>query len=65
MVVEVFSVLMLKAGVIGICNRISIKGDSFVVSHLYYVNDTLIFCKPDLDELLNVQKILLCFQGSK
>lgn len=32
------------------------------VSHLFFVDDTLIFCQPDVRNLLNLKYVLLCFQ---
>lgn len=32
-------------------------------SHLFFADDSLVFCKPKADMLLNLRYILLCFQA--
>ena len=35
------------------------SGDN--ISLLQYANDTLLFCEPNMQELINVRRILICF----
>lgn len=65
MVIEALSVLLNKAVAMGLCNGIEIRNNTLVVSHLQYAKNTMIFCKPELDIVLNIKKMLRCFQGSK
>lgn len=40
-----------------------VVGDSTMkVSHLFFADDVLIFCEPDLSSLLHLRCILICFQ---
>lgn len=33
------------------------------INHLQFADDTLLFCDADVDQLLNVKAILLCFEA--
>ena len=39
----------------------NLEGRSLVVSHLLFVDDTLIFCDADLDQLLILHMVLIWF----
>ena len=39
------------------------EGRSMAVSHLLFVDDTLIFCEPDLDQILILCMILIWFEA--
>ncbi|XVF28983.1 hypothetical protein REPUB_Repub15cG0080400 [Reevesia pubescens] len=63
LVAESFSVLANKAISENLFNRISFGDNTVSVSHLQYVDDTIIFCKASLDQLLNVRRLIRCFQA--
>lgn len=64
-VMESFNGLLVKANEHLLLRGVSIdRGDnSMVVTHLFFADDTLIFCKPDLRNLLHLRCIFLCFQA--
>jgi hypothetical protein len=37
--------------------------DAMKVSHLLYVDDTLIFCDPFVDQFRDLRCLLLCFEA--
>ena len=41
----------------------NLEGDSLMVRHLLFVDDTLIFCDTDLDQLLIICLVLLWFEA--
>ena len=44
------------------------RGEGVCVSHLLFANDTILFCDADVEQILHVWMLLLCFQavtGSK
>ena len=41
----------------------NLEGDSLMVLHLLFVDDTLIFCDTDLDQLLIICLVLLWFEA--
>ena len=41
----------------------NLEGDSLMVFHLLFVDDTLIFCDTDLDQLLIICLVLLWFEA--
>lgn len=57
--------LLVRANNLLLLRGVSVgRGDnSMVVTHLFFADDTLIFCKPDLKNLLHLRCILLCFQA--
>ena len=40
-----------------------LEGRSLAVSHLLFVDDTLIFCDDDLDQVLFLRMILIWFEA--
>lgn len=64
MMMKVFSTLMDRAGELNLLWGISMgKGDTRVrVSHLFFADDTLVLCEPDVNALLYLRCILLYFQ---
>lgn len=65
LVMEVLDGLLNKAReqqlFIGVC--VGRGSSTLAVSRLLFADDTLIFCHPDLRNLLHLRCILLCFQG--
>lgn len=63
-VLEVFSRLMDRAGELNLFSGISVNRgeDRVLVSHLFFADDALIFCNPDLSSLLYLRCIFLCFK---
>lgn len=59
---EVFSCLMRKAQDIDICKGMSIGNKGFHLTHLQFAHDALLFCKPNLQELLNMRRVIKSFQ---
>ena len=41
----------------------NLEGRSMAVSHLLFADDTLIFCEPDLDQILILRMILIWFKA--
>ena len=41
----------------------NLEGRSMAVSHLLFADDTLIFCKADLDQILILRMILIWFEA--
>jgi len=38
-------------------------GDGVCVSHLFFVDDTILFCDADVEQILHIQMSLLRFQA--
>lgn len=62
MVVETFSLLMHKAETDGILKGVDNGKRRLPITHLQYVYDVIILCKPTFNNLLNTKRILRCFQ---
>ena len=63
---KVFSLLVDKAVVGGFLTGYTLKGSngaSMNVSHLLFVDDTLIFCRDLIDQIANLSWILLWFEA--
>ena len=61
-VAEGLSLLIHKAEERNLISGFPISRASFSVSHLQYTNDTLLFCKADLSQILVFKRILRCFE---
>ena len=62
MVAEALSILFHKAESLNLFNEIKVGNGEVLVSHLQYADDTIIFIKLVVDQLLNVERVLHCFQ---
>ncbi|KAK2662676.1 hypothetical protein Ddye_001250 [Dipteronia dyeriana] len=62
LVVEVLSCMLVKAREQGLIRGISFQNDVVHLTHLQFVDDTLLFIDPSLDYLLNSKCILRCFE---
>lgn len=63
-VMEAFSRLMDRIGKLNLVRGIMVGMENSMVkvSHLFFADDTLIFCEPDLSSMLHLRCILLSFQ---
>lgn len=59
---EVFHVLMEIAKNRGLIEGIKMRDHMDSITHLQFADDTIIFLKPGLDNIMNVKRILQCFQ---
>ncbi|PWA51834.1 hypothetical protein CTI12_AA460620 [Artemisia annua] len=65
MKIKVLLFVALKAKDLGLFSQVDVgRAKSFSISHLQFVDDTLIFCDATKENLLNVKRILRCFQLS-
>jgi len=71
LVMETLSRLIMKATKVGFLEGIHINGsrsEDTLISHLLFADDTLVFCKPEVDQLGYLRCILVLFEvmlGSK
>ncbi|KAK0594545.1 hypothetical protein LWI29_014617 [Acer saccharum] len=61
-VVEGLSALFRKAESLDMMKGVSFRGEEVMVSHLRFADDTILFLKPRVDYLINVRRILRCFE---
>lgn len=59
---EVFNLMTEKAKVLGLIKGIKFQYDSTEISHIQFVDDTIIFLQQDEASLLNCKRLLQCFQ---
>ena len=62
LVAEALSHLFHEAVSHNLFKGIKVGYDGLLVSHLQYADDTIIFCEPVTEQLLNVKRVLRCFQ---
>lgn len=62
-IMKAFNRLIEKAGELKLLNGVAVgRGEESVkISHLFFADDTLIFCEPTVNALLHLRCILLCF----
>ncbi|XP_022004030.1 uncharacterized mitochondrial protein AtMg01250-like [Helianthus annuus] len=60
-VMEALSCLIDKAGEVGVFSGIELPNDGPVLSHLFFVDDTLIIGIWNVENATNVVRILRCF----
>ena len=66
LVMEALGRMLDKAALEGRLSGFSVgnsEGRSLAVSHLLFADDTLIFCDLDLDQILILRMILICFEA--
>ena len=56
MVIEALCILLHGVVLLNLFNIIKVENDEVSISHLQYANNTIIFCEPAVDQLLNVKK---------
>lgn len=64
MVVEALNLLITKATNASLWHGIKVCKKGPILTHLQYADDTILFCNPDLQALMNVKKTLILFQLS-
>lgn len=62
--VEPLNLLIQKSVSLGLWSGIEICRNGTRVSHLQYADDTLVFCEPNIQALLNIKRSLILFQLS-
>ena len=62
LIVETLSLVIDKAANLGLWEGLAVSRGGQRVTHLQYADDTIIFCPPNLDFLLNIKKALILFQ---
>ncbi|XP_077249126.1 uncharacterized protein LOC143888564 [Tasmannia lanceolata] len=59
---EILSRLLAKGSSLEMFKGFKIGGDNVEVSHLQFVDDTLLFCEPHKDQVLNLKATLRCYE---
>lgn len=62
LVVETLSLVVQKTTSIELQEGVEISKEGIRLTHLQYADDTIIFCTPKIDSLLNIKKVLILFQ---
>ncbi|XP_028122010.1 uncharacterized protein LOC114319199 [Camellia sinensis] len=62
LVVEGLNFLIQRAKNLNLIKGVDIGGSGLNLSHLQFADDTLMFCNPDWDEIINLKRILSCFE---
>ena len=62
LVAKALSSLLHEAVSRNLFKGIKVGSNEMSVSHLQYADDTIIFCEAQVDQLLNVKRVLRCFQ---
>lgn len=62
LIVETLSLVIQKATNQGLWEGVEISRGGSKITHLQYADDTVIFCPPVIDHLLNIKKMLILFQ---
>ncbi|GMQ01732.1 hypothetical protein CsSME_00048274 [Camellia sinensis var. sinensis] len=59
---EGLNILLLRAREKGLVKGIHVGGNGVVVSHLQFGDDSLLFYEADMQEVMNLKRILRCFE---
>ena len=62
LIVECLSLLIQKATSDGLWEGVETSKGGIKITHLQFADDTVIFCPPETDYLLNIKKTLILFQ---
>ena len=62
LIIEVLSLVIQKATALGCWEGVEITKGGAKLTHLQYADDTIIFCPPKIEQLLNIKKTLITFQ---
>ncbi|XP_028101309.1 uncharacterized protein LOC114300656, partial [Camellia sinensis] len=60
--VEGLDILLSRAKELGLIRGVNIGSEGLNLSHLQFVDDTILFCEADWVEVTNVKRILRCFE---
>lgn len=62
---EALNGLLVRANTLQLMRGVTVgnREHTMDVSHIFFVDDTLIFCQQDLRNLLHLRCVLLCFQA--
>lgn len=61
LVVESLSLLLQRGLDFNLWEGIKVGRNSVTISHLQYADDTIIFCPPHLDQIMNIKRALILF----
>ena len=61
-VAEALSSLIYSAVSSNLFKGIKVGSEAVMVSHLQFADNTIIFCEPDLGQILNMKRVLRCYQ---
>ncbi|XP_028113957.1 uncharacterized protein LOC114312000 [Camellia sinensis] len=61
-VAEALNILMGRAKDLGLITGASIGPSSLRITHLQFADDTILFCEADWGEIVNIKRILRCFE---
>ncbi|XP_028089315.1 uncharacterized protein LOC114289749 [Camellia sinensis] len=59
---EGLNLLLERAKRLGVIKGATVGSTGLKLSHLQFANDTLLFCAAELEEIVNVKRILRCFE---
>lgn len=62
LVAEGLNMLMERARSLGLVRGAVVGKDEVVVSHLQFVDDTIIFCEANIEKVMVIKRILRCFE---
>ncbi|CAL5406146.1 unnamed protein product [Camellia sinensis] len=62
MVVEGLNILLTRARELNLFNGVVLGANEISVSHLQFADDSIIFCEADWGEVVNIKRILRCFE---
>ena len=63
---EVFSRMLKRMEGAGLLRGFRVdgkRGEGECVLHLFFADDTILFCDADVEQLLHIRLLLLCFQA--
>ncbi|CAL5367336.1 unnamed protein product [Camellia sinensis] len=62
LVAEGLNILLNRALNLGILHGVSVGVNGVLLSHLQFADDSIFFCKADLDQVVIVKRLLRCFE---
>lgn len=61
-VAEALNILLSKAKELGLLKGAQVGSSGFSISHLQFADDTILFCEANWREVVNIKRILRCFE---
>jgi len=61
-VAEALNILLSKAKELGFLKGAQVGPTGFSISHLQFADDTILFCEANWEEVVNIKRILRCFE---